>query len=76
MEGKLSASERRVLMTKWVASAWDMCTADNTVAIRAFEKCGISLPIDGSQDDCINIRGLEGYRVYEAETTSDEEHFD
>ncbi len=72
MEGKLSASDRRILMTKWVASAWDMCTADNTVIIRAFEKCGISLPIDGSRDECINIKGLEGYKVYEAETITNE----
>ena len=71
MEGKLSAGDRRILLTKWVGSAWDMCTMDNTVTIRAFEKCGISLPIDGSRDECINIRGLEGYKVYEAETTSD-----
>ena len=48
-----------------------MCTTDNTVTIRAFEKCGISLPIDGFQDECINIRGLEGYKVYENETTND-----
>jgi len=76
MEGKLSASDRRVLMTKWVGSAWEMCTADNTVVIRAFEKCGIALPIDGSRDECININGLEGYKVYEAESSSDEEQFD
>jgi hypothetical protein len=49
-----------------------MCTADNTVTIRAFEKCGISLPIDGSRDECINIKGLEGYKVYEADTTDED----
>ena len=48
-----------------------MCTTDNTVTICAFEKCGISLPIDGSRDEYINIRGLEGYKVYEDKTTSD-----
>ena len=42
-------------------------TIDMTVTIRAFEKCGISLPIDGSRDECININGLEGYKVYETE---------
>lgn len=67
MEGKLSASDRRVLMTKWIGSAWDLCSADDAVIIRAFEKCGISLPIDGSLDDHININGLEGYKVYEGD---------
>ena len=30
---------------------------------RAFEKCGISVPIDGSKDELINIRGLTNYTV-------------
>ena len=34
--------------------------------VRAFEKCGISLPIDGSFDERINVRGLEGYWVGES----------
>ena len=31
------------------------------------------MPIDGSRDEYINIDGLEGYEVYEAETISDED---
>ncbi len=34
---------------------------------RAFEKCGISVPIDGSGDHRINIKGLDGYTVEEDE---------
>ena len=30
---------------------------------RAFEKCGISVPIDGSNDNRINIKGLTDYQV-------------
>lgn len=70
MVGKLSASDRRVLMTKWIGGAWDLCTTDSASTIRAFEKCGISLSIDGSFDEHINIRGLEGYQVYSAENES------
>lgn len=70
MEGKLTASDRRVLITKWVGGAWDKCTEDSATCIRAFKKCGIALPIDGSEDSCINIRGLEGYDVYAARSES------
>ena len=31
--------------------------------IRSFRKCGISLPIDGSEDCEINIKGIEDYEV-------------
>lgn len=32
---------------------------------RTFEKCGISVPIDSSRDDQINIQGLSYYIVRE-----------
>ncbi len=31
--------------------------------IRSFRKCGISLPVDGSEDDDININGIPDYEV-------------
>ena len=31
--------------------------------IRGFRKCGISIPVDGSKDDDINIKELEKYQV-------------
>ena len=33
--------------------------------VYTFEKCGISVPIDGSRDDQINIQGLSNYTVRE-----------
>ena len=33
------------------------------MVIRAFRKCGISVAIDSSEDDKINIKGLGGYQV-------------
>ena len=60
--GKFTASERRILISKWVANATE-ATYDNANIPRIFEKCGISLPIDGSQDARINIQGLEDYSV-------------
>ena len=62
--GKISASERRILMTQWIGAAWEIFCHEYTDAIRAsFIKCGIALPIDGSQDTLINIRGLYNYSV-------------
>ena len=62
--GKISASERRILMTNWIGTAWERFCDDYKDAIRAsFIKCGIALPIDGSQDALINIRGLDIYTI-------------
>ena len=44
----------------------------------AFKKCGISVPIDGSEDAVIKIRGLEGYIVRNTpkDSESEEDMFD
>ncbi len=41
---------------------------------RGFEKCAISVPIDGSKDEAIKVRRLEDYRV--RLTDSDDDLFD
>ena len=62
--GKISASERRILMTRWIGAAWEtFCSQYKHVIIASFVKCGIALPIDGSQDTLINIRGLNEYSI-------------
>ena len=63
VQGTISAKERRVLFTKWVGEAWDHVCLQKESIIRSFRKCGISLPIDGSMDSEINIKGLESYAV-------------
>jgi DDE superfamily endonuclease len=61
---KYTASERRILMTKWVGEAWSkVCSELKESIIRSFRKCGITVAIDGSQDDEININGLADYVV-------------
>ena len=40
---------------------------------RAFKKCGISVPIDGSEDAVIKICGLEGYIVHNTPEDSESE---
>ena len=63
VEGKISASQRRVLISTWVGEAWNEVCLNREMIRRAFEKCGISVPIDGSKDKLINIRGLTNYTV-------------
>ena len=66
MSGKITASERRILFTKWVGTAWqDISRRLRETMIRSFEKCGIALPLDGSRDSEINIEGLDDYEVGE-----------
>ena len=40
LQGKFTAGERRILITKWVSEAWDETMQNKDVAIRAFKKCG------------------------------------
>ena len=67
IRGKFTASERRILFTKWVGQAWKEISAKKDVIVRSFKKCGISVAIDGSEDSAINITGLEDYQVSESE---------
>ena len=70
VNNSLSASARRVMITKWAGAA---CPQKKEVIQRAFEKCGISVPIDGSEDGAIKIRGLEGYLVCNTLVATDSE---
>lgn len=78
MKGGINASERRVLFTKWVGSAWDTVSSNTDMIIRSFKKCGISTAIDGSEDNEINVTGLENYVVDSdmEEEATDEENTD
>ena len=63
VQGTIPASERRILFTKWVGKAWEELSANTEMVKRSFLKCGISVPIDGSRDDDINIKDLPDYKV-------------
>ena len=60
-EGKLTASDRRVLTTKWVGDAWSGIKEEKEMIIRSFVKCGLSNKLGGSEDHMVNIRGIQGY---------------
>ena len=57
----MSASERRILITKWVANAWQKVCSDKDMVIHSFKKCGISVNLDGSENKSVNIEGLPDY---------------
>ncbi|KAF8418731.1 hypothetical protein EV426DRAFT_618191, partial [Tirmania nivea] len=58
MENKYTASQRRILMTKWVAAAWKSVSGNCDMITRPFRKCGITVPIDGTADFEIHIEGI------------------
>ena len=57
----MTASDRRVLTTKWAGDAWSRIKEEIGMIIRSFVKCVLSNNLDGSEDHMVNIRGIEGY---------------
>ena len=50
VEGKLPASQRRILMIKWVGQAWKKINGMKESIKRSFKKCGLSVALDGSEN--------------------------
>ena len=63
VHGNFSAKQRRILLTAWIGEAWEKTCANKDMIIRGFRKCGISVAVDGSEDNDINIKELENYQV-------------
>ena len=62
-EGKISASERRLLVTKWVDKAWLEVGSNRDMVVRSFERCGISLSLDGFKNGEIHIESIEEHEL-------------
>ena len=71
VNGTIPAKERRVLFTKWVGQAWEEVSAMKEMVKRSFMKTGIAVHIDGSEDEQINIKGLDNYQVESDDDSSD-----
>ena len=54
-------------MTKWVAEAWKEINRNKETVIRSFKKCGVSLTLDGKENDEINIEGIPDYEMMQAD---------
>ena len=50
VKGNMSASHRRISMTKWVGQAWKKNIAMKESIIRSFEKPGLPVALDGSEN--------------------------
>ncbi|RPB03600.1 hypothetical protein L873DRAFT_1841203 [Choiromyces venosus 120613-1] len=63
-DGSFTIRDRRILSTIAVGNAWEWLHQERkAVIIRSFECTGISLPIDGSRDQEISVKGLEKLEV-------------
>ena len=56
---KLTTSDIRLAVSRWVADAWEEVTKEKEFMANTFQRTGLSLAIDGSQDDQINIPGVK-----------------
>ena len=55
LRGEINASQRRILLTKWIGQAWEEVSSNKEMVQHSFKKCGIAVAIDGSEDEQINI---------------------
>ena len=60
-EGKMPASEQRVVLTRWVGNAWDHICSNTEMVKRSFKKCGIHVNIDGSENALVHFKGISEY---------------
>ena len=61
--GHLSASEKRILITKFVGAAWEKIFSREDIDPSVyFQKTGCLLTLDGTEDDLVRIEGLPGYK--------------
>jgi hypothetical protein len=69
IQGSSAVGEMRVLMTRCVGEAWStFCRERQEVVVKSFRQLGISLPIDGSCDSEISVKGLSTERLMAALT--------
>ena len=67
-----------MLVTKWVAEAWEKIKTNKEMIICAFTKCGITTNEDGSENYLVHIEGIsyvmpQPEEEFHLETSSDED---
>jgi len=61
---RYSVGDRRILMTEWVAKAWEKLHIEHKdTIIKTFRQVGLSLNPDSSEDSELSIRDLPGITV-------------
>lgn len=77
-QGKIPASEQRVVLTRWVGDAWDHICSNTEKVERSFKKCGVNVNIDGSENALVHLEGIseyvmpEGDEEFHVDTSTDE----
>ena len=66
-EGKITASQRGVLIAKWVGTAWSEISKKEDMISLSSNKCGIALALDGSEN--ADLKSIE--EVYEFQLQSE-----
>ena len=62
--GTVSAADKRILITKWLANAWEEIFTNPRYNPRAyFERTGCLLTIDCSEDALVKLKGVPDYQV-------------
>ena len=65
-KGSYTVGERRIMLTHWVGQAWRDIHRENASLIRqTFRKLGLSLAIDGSEDNELSIKDIPDVKVGE-----------
>ena len=61
-QSNLTASERRILITKWLGQAWENLNKDYpNFRKNLFQKKGLLMTRDGTDDNLIRPEGFENY---------------
>ncbi|CAB1106732.1 unnamed protein product [Ectocarpus sp. CCAP 1310/34] len=70
----LTASDRPVLITRWMGAAMARLNSQQAYRCRLFGKCGMAMTVDGSGDDRITLEDLDKpYTFANNEDSSDDE---
>ena len=72
--GHLSASQKRILITKFVGSAWEKTISrTNTSTDIYFQRTGCLLTLDGSEDHLVKVEGIPEYRPHFVQVNDDDD---
>ena len=62
--GKFSVGDRRIMLTQWVGKAWIKFHEQHRgTIVRSFRKIGVTLAIDGSEDEELAIKDIPDVEV-------------
>ena len=71
---KITTSDRRVLITHWCGNAWSSINRDSVK--HCFKKLGLSVALDGEENEIVNIPKLPMYKMPDISEIEDEYYID